>query len=129
MRSVAAYKVPTRPNPRAQSHQSQAMQPIGYLIIRQPMRWRGAVAQVRSGSIIGQNPRCTVRLVEPAIANWHAQISLHATQNGRQQFSIRDLGSQSGTYVNGRRLSAPVWLQQDDIVRIGSYEFIFKTLF
>lgn len=125
-RTIAAYKMPTVK--RRRSRRTAPALPLGYLVIRHPSRWRGAVAQVRSGVTIGQHMQCGIRLPEPQIAAWHAQIQLHREGN-QAQFYIRDLGSPSGTYVNGRRLTTSVWLFQDDVVRVGSYEFEFKTLF
>jgi pSer/pThr/pTyr-binding forkhead associated (FHA) protein len=111
-----------------QFRQSQPeLPPLGYFIINRPTPWRGAVAQVRHGTTIGQNPRCHLRLADPYVANWHAQIVLHV-QRERSQFYIRDLGSHSGIFHNRQRLTAWGCLSQDDTVQIGSYEFVFKTL-
>ena len=39
-----------------------------------------------------------------------------------------DLGSANGTFVNGKRVETPQALADDDAVRFGEVEFIFKQL-
>ena len=49
----------------------------------------------------------------------HAEL----TRDG-ETFSIRDLGSLNGTYVNRRRIESVV-LENDDEVQIGKYRLTF----
>ncbi|MFW6184914.1 MAG: ATP-binding cassette domain-containing protein, partial [Chloroflexota bacterium] len=40
-----------------------------------------------------------------------------------QRFRVRDLRSSNGTFVNDRRIEGEVWLDADDVVRIGPHRF------
>ncbi len=59
-------------------------------------------------------------LAHPAVSRYHAEI--RQTPGGAQ---LVDLGSQNGTYVNGRRVSGPQPLQVGDIVQVGPYKVVY----
>jgi pSer/pThr/pTyr-binding forkhead associated (FHA) protein len=40
------------------------------------------------------------------------------------EYTLIDLGSTNGTYLNGQKISEPMKLNRGDIIRIGSNEFI-----
>lgn len=72
--------------------------------------------------LIGRSLDAQVSINEQAISNEHARIE----QNGAN-FSLRDLGSTNGTYVNGQRLVDTVVLAGGDTIRMGSTTFTFVT--
>jgi pSer/pThr/pTyr-binding forkhead associated (FHA) protein len=72
--------------------------------------------------LIGRSLDAQVSINEQAISNEHARIE----QNGAN-FTLRDLGSTNGTYVNGQRLVDAVVLAGGDTVRMGSTTFTFVT--
>jgi pSer/pThr/pTyr-binding forkhead associated (FHA) protein len=55
-------------------------------------------------ALIGRGEDCDLRLDDPTISRHHAVISLSL---GRPPV-IEDLGSENGTYVNGRQITQPV---------------------
>jgi predicted component of type VI protein secretion system len=67
---------------------------------------------------IGRSRECTLRAGSDAISRHHCLI-LRTTDG----YTIRDLGSRNGTYVNGERISAETELKQNDTVRVGPLEF------
>jgi pSer/pThr/pTyr-binding forkhead associated (FHA) protein len=67
---------------------------------------------------IGRHPDNDVIVAEPGVSEQHAE--LRRTAPGR--YTIIDVGSRSGTYVNGTRVSRQE-LKQGDIVVIGSVTF------
>src|SRR5436309_2922379 len=76
--------------------------------------------QVTAGkTLIGRSPECQIFLDDVTVSRRHAELE----RNG-ETFSIRDLGSLNGTYVNRRRIESAV-LQDDDEVQIGKYRLIF----
>lgn len=75
------------------------------------------------GSIcrLGRNPDSEIRLPDGSASRNHAIVQ--HTDAG--DLYLTDLGSRNGTFVNGRRLTAPVVLQRGDIISIGDQEFVF----
>ena len=70
-------------------------------------------------TLIGRSPECDVFLDDVTVSRRHAEL----TREG-DTFSIRDLGSLNGTYVNRRRIETAV-LENDDEVQIGKYRLTF----
>ena len=75
------------------------------------------------GSIcrIGRNPDSEIRLHGGSASRNHAIVQ-HSDSG---DLYLTDLGSRNGTFVNGRRLTAPVLLQRGDIISIGDQDFVF----
>ena len=70
-------------------------------------------------TLIGRSPECHVFLDDVTVSRRHAEL----VRDG-ETFSIRDLGSLNGTYVNRRRIESAV-LENDDEVQIGKYRLTF----
>ena len=94
---------------------------------------RGPALVVRSGggragesfvprgprTLIGRSPDCDVFLDDVTVSRRHAEL---VAEDDR--FTIRDLGSLNGTFVNRRRIEA-AQLEDDDEVQIGKYRMTF----
>jgi pSer/pThr/pTyr-binding forkhead associated (FHA) protein len=65
--------------------------------------------------VLGRDPDCTVHLAEESVSKQHARLTC---EDG--QFSIDDLGSSNGTFVNGRRIHGPTDLKVGDLIRLGA---------
>jgi pSer/pThr/pTyr-binding forkhead associated (FHA) protein len=72
--------------------------------------------------VVGSDPKCALRLSETGVSPQHAQLR----QVGRG-FEVRDLGSASGTYVQGAALTAPILLSDGDRLRLGQAELEFQN--
>ena len=70
-------------------------------------------------TLIGRSPECQIFLDDVTVSRRHAELE----RNG-ETFTIRDLGSLNGTYVNRRRIESIV-LHDDDEVQIGKYRLTF----
>jgi hypothetical protein len=70
-------------------------------------------------TLIGRSPECDVFLDDVTVSRRHAELMREG-----ETFSIRDLGSLNGTYVNRRRIESAV-LENDDEVQIGKYRLTF----
>jgi pSer/pThr/pTyr-binding forkhead associated (FHA) protein len=83
----------------------------------------GTVFPVTEESVlIGRSAEAKICINEQAISYEHARLE----QKGAK-FTLRDLGSTNGTYVNGQRLVDAVVLEGGDSVRMGSTTFTFVT--
>ena len=58
---------------------------------------------------------------EAQISIPHASVSSHHASLSRREggFVLQDLGSEAGTFVNGHRVSSPVWLSPGDVINLG----------
>ena len=73
----------------------------------------------RSQLYIGRSRECDIMLPQLTITRRHALITKHP--EGR--FTVRDLGSKNGTYVNGKRIEQETVLSEKDTLSIGAYAF------
>jgi hypothetical protein len=84
------------------------------LVVLDPPRLRGLVLPVPDGwSSVGRG-QVELRVDDPYVSRRHA--ALHA-QNG--VLTVEDVGSQSGTTLNGRRLQGREWVQPGDVLGFG----------
>ena len=70
-------------------------------------------------ALIGRSPECDVFLDDVTVSRRHAELVREANV-----FTIRDLGSLNGTFVNRRRIESAV-LEDDDEVQVGKYRMTF----
>ncbi len=82
---------------------------------RKPVSWIRNQSPVRR---IGRRPDNDIVISDLGVSKQHAE--LRRSTDGR--FSIIDLGSQAGTYVNGTRVSQQE-LDEGDIIAIGRATF------
>lgn len=67
----------------------------------------------------GRDPRTDVCVTDPAVSRYHCQIDVNEMGDG---LVVRDLGSRSGTFLNGVPIiEAPV--SMGDIITIGMNNF------
>ncbi|MEO6601501.1 MAG: FAD-dependent oxidoreductase [Polyangiaceae bacterium] len=71
---------------------------------------------------LGQSPECQIPLRDPTLSAFHAQLVRHAAG-----LYVRDLGSSSGTWVNGQCLFGPHSLHDGDRLRLGQLELVFRS--
>jgi pSer/pThr/pTyr-binding forkhead associated (FHA) protein len=63
---------------------------------------------------IGRADGCAIRLEDTYVSQVHARL---AGKNGA--WYLEDLGSTNGTYLNDRKVAAPVEVRAGDVVRVG----------
>jgi FHA domain-containing protein/zinc ribbon protein len=95
---------------------------------------RGPALVVRSGggragetffpdgetSLIGRSPECDIFLDDVTVSRKHAELS-----RAGERWTIRDLGSLNGTFVNRKRIETAE-LEDDDELQIGKYRLTFR---
>lgn len=90
------------------------------LVVRSGGGMAGQSFQPGEGrTLIGRSPECDVFLDDVTVSRRHAELV-----RDDETFSIRDLGSLNGTYVNRKRIESAV-LEDDDEVQIGKYRLTF----
>lgn len=77
----------------------------------------------RAAYTVGRNPMCDLRINNPSISRKHAEIRLEAA-TGR--YSVYDLNSSNGTYLNGKR-EQQAELRPGDEVMCGEFKLFFHT--
>lgn len=70
---------------------------------------------------LGKDTQCQIILAEENVSDRHARI-----EKKDSGYLIRDLRSQTGTFVNDARI-IEAYLQEGDCIRIGSLEFLFTS--
>jgi len=71
---------------------------------------------------IGRDPSNDVVLDTPTVSRFHAQI-----ERIGQRYRVTDLNSANGTFVNDQRIKdKEVWLNAEDVVRIGRHRFVLS---
>jgi len=81
------------------------------------LRGEGETTRVKlrgGGHTIGRSEDADVTIDDPYASEFHARVGY---QDGT--VVVNDLGSTNGTYVNGRRVTAPVPVGKGDTVQIG----------
>jgi len=69
---------------------------------------------------IGRSPDCDIFLDDVTVSRKHAVlVQVDA------DFSIEDLGSLNGTFVNRRRIDSPTKLESGDEVQVGKYRMSY----
>ena len=71
--------------------------------------------------IIGRHQDCDLEIDNNAVSGKHCSINKN---NGT--YSLIDLKSTNGTYVNGTKISSSTVLNDGDIITISGFEVIFK---
>lgn len=69
---------------------------------------------VTDASVLGRSEDADIVLDDPYASEFH--FRLVAQEGG---LTLHDLGSTNGTYLNGRRVSAPTELRRGDAVQVG----------
>jgi hypothetical protein len=90
------------------------------LVVRSGGGMTGQTFQPADGrTLVGRSPECDIFLDDVTVSRRHAEI----VREG-DTFTIRDLGSLNGTYVNRKRIESTV-LENDDEVQVGKYRLTF----
>jgi ABC-type multidrug transport system ATPase subunit/pSer/pThr/pTyr-binding forkhead associated (FHA) protein/ABC-type multidrug transport system permease subunit len=71
--------------------------------------------------VIGRSPQCDIVLDAASVSRRHARI-----QQLDDQWALEDLGSLNGTFLDGTRVTSPVWLREGSLVEIGNFALMFR---
>ena len=91
------------------------------LLIAQEGPLKGSRWQLSQTIMLGREATCDVAIVDRQISRFHARLT--PTSEG---VILEDLGSKNGTYLNSALLSAPVVLQDGDVLSVAmAQQFMF----
>jgi hypothetical protein len=74
----------------------------------------GHEVEITNVTVMGRSDEADVVLNDPYASDFH--MRLVAADSG---IMLHDLGSTNGTYVNGRRVTAPTQLRRGDTIQVG----------
>ncbi len=110
--AVAVAAAPARPAGRPSLGGGKAP---GRLRVVEPVERRGRTYELGEELTVGRAGGCQVALEDDNYAS-----QLHARVFRREgQFYVEDLGSTNGTYVNRRKVTAPIAIRKGDRLQIG----------
>jgi DNA-binding winged helix-turn-helix (wHTH) protein len=93
------------------------------LLVAQEGPLKGQRWQLSQTIVMGREASCDVVVADRQISRFHARI----TPTG-EGVILEDLGSKNGTHLNGIPLTAPVVLQDGDLVSVAmAQQFLFLT--
>jgi len=76
----------------------------------------GQLLEVKQGTVVvGRASVSDLRLQHPSISRRHAQVKRQG-----EQFFVKDLGSQNGTFVNKQRIATEVEVKPGDTIAMGN---------
>jgi DNA-binding NtrC family response regulator len=79
------------------------LQPMREITLKPYFGLRRRVQIFRTQIPIGRHADCELRLDDPFVSPCHAELRIHEGTNG---YSVHDLGSRNGTFLNGVRVSS-----------------------
>ena len=71
--------------------------------------------------VIGRMPDCDIKIDNPAISRRHAAVEFQG-----EGYTLADMGSSNGTFLNGKRVEAPSELKPGDVIGIAKFELLFQ---
>lgn len=96
------------------SDQELGYKPVFLYVERGP--GQGQLVQVRQGQlVIGRASVSELRLQHPSISRRHAMVTRVA-----EQFYVKDLGSQNGSFVNKQRIATEIEIFPGDTIAMGN---------
>ena len=73
-------------------------------------------------TIVGRNPDCDIVLAPKSVSRKHAVIVRKLAG-----YELKDLGSTRGTYLDGQKLSQPVFLRDGNAIQMGEVLLNFSS--
>lgn len=97
-----------------------------YFLLFRPLRGERIVFNMQSAEfvLIGRLQENTISLNDPKCSRLHCELT--RTRDGR--WTLHDMNSANGTFVNDRRLTHERCLADGDVIRIGDVELIFTEV-
>jgi hypothetical protein len=85
------------------------------LVVVEPKDRKGHAYALEDEQTVGRAAGCQITLDDTYVSQLHARVFI---EDG--QWFVEDLGSTNGTYLNTKRVSAPLTVKRGDQIKIGS---------
>lgn len=82
---------------------------------------RGVTPSGQKRQVIGRGKEADIQLQSPVISREHASI-----QPGKPEWTLTDLGSKNGTFLNGKRIHRTEQLKAGDVIQIGPFRLDYQ---
>lgn len=82
----------------------------------------GACFPLAEGAVLGRAKTAAIHLDVKSVSRNHAEV-----RRGASGWTISDLGSSNGTWVNGARVTAPIPLKLSDQVQVGEVVMLVES--
>ncbi len=93
------------------------------VLIAQSGPLNGQRWSIAETSLIGRDPACQIVVPDRQVSRYHARLT-----PGEEGVLIEDLASKNGCYLNGKKLSEAVYLQDGDVLQIALVQnFVFLS--
>lgn len=90
--------------------------------VRSWLSWNDKTLPLREGeNLVGRHPSSSVWIDGTSVSRTHARIMATAGQ-----VTVEDRGSRNGTYVDGRKITAPHVLVDGNTITFGSEDTVFR---
>ena len=89
--------------------------PVPMLMVVEPAAAAGQRFAISGTLSIGRAAGCEITLDDTFISQVHARVT-----SGQNGVVIEDLGSTNGTYLNRKKVTAPVVVHTGDVIQVGS---------
>jgi pSer/pThr/pTyr-binding forkhead associated (FHA) protein len=93
---------------------SQKRKPSNQVVIVRSETQAGMEIAVKDAVVLGRSVEADIVLDDPYASEFHMRL---VRQEGG--IVLHDLGSTNGSYVNGRRVGAPISLNKGDAIQVG----------
>lgn len=104
----------------------RTVEELGFIVVWSGPR-RGDIFTLDTPrNLIGHDRDADIFVDDNAVSGRHATIRCEMGEGNRGQFVLRDLDSENGTEVNGKRIDEATVLQDDDVITVGQTELVFK---
>jgi hypothetical protein len=103
-----------QPAPAAAAKASRGGRAPNQVVVHDAGRDKATTVRLSGATEIGRGNGCAIRLEDTYVSQMHARL---ADRDG--SWYVEDLGSTNGTYLNDRRVQAPVEVHAGDVVRVG----------
>jgi pSer/pThr/pTyr-binding forkhead associated (FHA) protein len=74
--------------------------------------------------VVGRDEGLIAQVVAPGVSRKHFQINYDADKDC---YRLLDMDSKNGVYLNNKRVTQPMELKKDDLIRIGGVLLLFST--
>lgn len=76
--------------------------------------------------VLGRKQGNRIRLVERNVSREHAKLTKEGDTDETFTFTLEDLTSNNGTYVNGTRVTKSQKIVHGDLIQIGDYRIVLQ---